>query len=106
MQPDDNKPVHLGWIALDVVVDVEGNPISAHVMLHGEKGSTPRAAMVFAQVAEAAQLELHRLVLEQEAVDEAPSRAPQHAATCANDGPAEACGCRAGTTATDSGDAE
>ncbi len=101
MQPEDSKTVRLGWIAIDVVVDAKDDPISAHVTLHGEKGSTLRAAMVFAKVAELAQLELRRLVLQQEAEDEAPSVAPQHAATCAGDGPADACGCRVATSVSD-----
>lgn len=98
MQPEDSKTVRLGWIAIDVVVDAKDDPISAHVTLHGEKGSTLRAAMVFAKVAELAQLELRRLVLQQEAVEEATSDTPQHAATCAEDGPADACGCRGATS--------
>lgn len=103
MQPDESKTVRLGWIALDVVVDAEGAAISTHVTLHGEKGSTVDGAMVFAQVAEAAKRELSRRVLEQETKGEVPSDAPQHAATCANDGPAEVCGCRTATSVSDLG---
>ena len=100
MQPDESKTVRLGWIALDVVVDAEGAAISTHVTLHGEKGSTADGAMVFAQVAEAAKRELSRRVLEHETKGEAPSDAAQHAATCANDGPADASGCGDAASAT------
>ncbi len=100
MQPDESKTVRLGWIALDVVVDAEGAAISTHVTLHGENGSTAGGAMVFAQVAEAAKRELSRRVLEHETKGEAPSDAAQHAATCANDGPAETSGCGDAASAT------
>lgn len=88
MQPDDNKPVRLGWIALDVVVDAKGDPISAHVTLHAEKGSTTRAAMVFAQVAEVAQAELHRLVMGDS------GEQARHSAVCAMEGDAATCPCQ------------
>lgn len=103
MQPDESKTVRLGWIALDVVVGADGAPTSADVTLHGEKGSTVRGALVFAQVAEAAQRELQQAVFGQEAGSEGPSAATEHAATCANDGPAAVCGCRTATSVSDLG---
>ena len=92
MQPDEKKAVRLGWIAIDVLLDADRKPVDAEVAVHGEKGSSPHGAMVFAQVAKAAHLELHRLVL-------GDPDAPQHAATCANEDSAEACGCCGATSA-------
>lgn len=63
MQRDDNKTIHLGWIALRVVADADGNAISAHVVLHAEKDLSPHGALTLAQVAEVAEADLLDRVL-------------------------------------------
>ncbi|WP_188240691.1 hypothetical protein [Stenotrophomonas maltophilia] len=98
MQRDDNKTIHLGWIALRVVADADGNAISAHVVLHAEKDLSPLGALTLAQVAEVAEADLLDRVLAPASGAQATATgaAPRdgHAAICAMDGEASACPCQ------------
>ncbi|WP_049433333.1 hypothetical protein [Stenotrophomonas maltophilia] len=101
MQRDDNKTIHLGWIALRVVADADGNAISAHVVLHAEKDLSPFGALTLAQVAEVAETDLLNRVLgngqsDSTATGEAPCKG--HAATCLGSGDPDACGCLTATS--------
>ncbi|HHB9432303.1 hypothetical protein [Stenotrophomonas maltophilia] len=103
MQRDDNKTIHLGWIALRVVADADGNAISAHVVLHAEKDLSPLGALTLAQVAEVAEIDLlNRVLGHGESDSTATGKAPckGHAATCLGSGDPGACGCLTSETAT------
>ncbi|HFJ9697459.1 TPA: hypothetical protein ACGW13_000193 [Stenotrophomonas maltophilia] len=101
MQPDNNKTIHLGRIALRVVADADGNAISAHVVLHAEKDLSPYGALTLAQVAEVAETDLlNRVISHGESDSTATGKGPckGHAATCLGSGDPCACGCLSATS--------